>query len=147
MLISPAWAQGSGGFGLEGLGGFLPIILIFVVFYFLLIRPQQKKAKDHRQMIADLRRGDRVVTNGGLIGTIIRVPNESELILEIAEDVKVRVMRGMIAESRAKGRPALSKRSRPEPEPEDYDEDYDEEEGYEEEEEEEKTSSGRSGKK
>lgn len=145
MLISPAWAQGSGGFGLEGLGGFLPIILIFVVFYFLLIRPQQKKAKDHRQMIADLRRGDRVVTNGGLVGTIVRVPNESELILEIAEDVKVRVMRGMIAESRSKGRPALSKKSAREAEPEDYDEDFDEEEEYEEEEE--KASSGKSGRK
>ena len=146
MLISPAWAQGSGGFGLEGLGGFLPIILIFVVFYFLLIRPQQKKAKDHRQMISDLRRGDRVVTNGGLIGTIVRVPNESELILEVAEDVKVRVMRGMIAESRAKGRPALSKKPAREAEPEDYDEDFDEEEEYEEEEEE-KASSGKSGRK
>ena len=146
MLISPAWAQGSGGFGLEGLGGFLPIILIFVVFYFLLIRPQQKKAKDHRQMISDLRRGDRVVTNGGLIGTIVRVPNESELILEIAEDVKVRVMRGMIAESRSKGRPALSKKAPREAEPEDYDEDFDDEEEYEEEEEE-KASSAKSGRK
>ncbi len=98
MLISPAWAQGAGGGGFEGLGAFLPIVLIFVVFYFLLIRPQQKKAKQHREMLGALRRGDKIVTNGGLIGTISRVPNETELILEISDDVRVRVMRSMVAD-------------------------------------------------
>ena len=81
----------------------------FVVFYFLLIRPQQKKAKVHREMLSNLRRGDRIVTNGGLIGTITRVPNETELILEVADGVKVRVLRGMIAESMSKGDPASTK--------------------------------------
>lgn len=105
MLISPAWAQDGGG-GLGGLEGLLPLVLIFVVFYFLLIRPQQKKAKLHREMIAGLRRGDRIVTNGGLVGTIARVPNDNELIVEIADDVKVRVMRGMVSETVARSEPA-----------------------------------------
>ena len=105
MLISPAWAQGAGG-GLDGIGAFLPLILIFVVFYFLLIRPQQKKAKQHRAMLSGLRRGDKIVTNGGLIGTISRVPNETELIVEIADDIKVHVMRGMVAEALSKSEPA-----------------------------------------
>jgi preprotein translocase subunit YajC len=109
MFISPAWAQGAGGGGLDGLGGLLPLVLIFVVFYFLLIRPQQKKAKQHREVLANLRRGDRIVTNGGLIGTITRVPNDGELIVEIADGVKVRVMRGMIAESLSKTDPAPAK--------------------------------------
>ena len=109
MFVSPAWAQGVGGGALDGLGGLLPLVLIFVVFYFLLIRPQQKKAKDHRETLANLRRGDKIVTNGGLIGTITRVPNDAELIVEIAEGVKVRVLRGMIAESLSKSDPAPAK--------------------------------------
>tara|TARA_R110002110_G_scaffold2858_4_gene14379 strand:- start:522 stop:971 length:450 start_codon:yes stop_codon:yes gene_type:complete len=109
MFVSPAWAQGAGGGGLDGLGGLLPLVLIFVVFYFLLIRPQQKKAKEHREVLANLRRGDRIVTNGGLIGTITRVPNDGELIVEIADGVKVRVLRGMVAESLSKSDPAPAK--------------------------------------
>lgn len=106
MLISPAYAQTGGG-GMGGLEPLLPLILIFVVFYFLLIRPQQKKAKQHREMLGNLRRGDRIVTNGGLVGQIVRVPNETELVVEIADNVKVRIMRGMIADLVAKteGRP------------------------------------------
>lgn len=109
MFVSPAWAQGAGGGGLGGMEQLLPLVLIFVVFYFLLIRPQQKKAKVHREMLGNLRRGDRIVTNGGLMGTITRVPNETELIVEIAEGVKVRVLRGMIAESLSKSDPAPAK--------------------------------------
>ena len=109
MFVSPAWAQGAGGGGLGGMEQLLPLVLIFVVFYFLLIRPQQKKAKLHREMLGNLRRGDRIVTNGGLIGSITRVPNESELIVEIADGVKVRVLRGMIAESLSKSDPAPAK--------------------------------------
>jgi len=109
MFISPAWAQGAGGGGLDGLGGLLPLVLIFVVFYFLLIRPQQKKAKEHREVLANLRRGDRIVTNGGLLGTITRVPNDTELMVEIADGVKVRVLRGMVAESLSKSDPAPAK--------------------------------------
>ena len=82
MLVSPAWAQSGGGGGFGGMEQLLPLVLIFVVFYFLLIRPQQKKAKQHREMLGDLRRGDRIVTNGGLVGTITRVPNDAELIVD-----------------------------------------------------------------
>lgn len=109
MLVSPAWAQSGGGGGFGGMEQLLPLVLIFVVFYFLLIRPQQKKAKQHREMLGDLRRGDRIVTNGGLVGTITRVPNDAELIVEIADGVKVRVMRGMIAESMSKSGPVPKK--------------------------------------
>ena len=125
MFVSPAWAQGAGGGGLDGLGGLLPLVLIFVVFYFLLIRPQQKKAKEHRETLANLRRGDKVVTNGGLIGTITRVPNDTELIVEIADGVKVKVLRGMIAESLSKSdpAPAKSKEKDCDQDEDDYDED------------------------
>ncbi|MGB0632354.1 MAG: preprotein translocase subunit YajC [Alphaproteobacteria bacterium] len=129
MFVSPAWAQGAGGGGLGGMEQLLPLVLIFVVFYFLLIRPQQKKAKVHREMLGNLRRGDRIVTNGGLMGTITRVPNETELIVEVADGVKVRVLRGMIAESLSKTEPApaKSKKDKEKDQAED-DQDYDESE-------------------
>lgn len=126
MFVSPAWAQGAGGGGLDGLGGLLPLVLIFVVFYFLLIRPQQKKAKEHREVLANLRRGDRIVTNGGLLGTITRVPNDTELMVEIADGVKVRVLRGMVAESLSKSDPAPAKKSKDKDQDED-EADYEEE--------------------
>ena len=102
MFISPAYAQAAGGGDMGALGSFLPLILIFVVFYFLLIRPQQKKQKAHREMLAALHRGDRIVTAGGLVGTITRVLSDTELTVEIAEGVKVRVMRGMVSDVLAK---------------------------------------------
>ncbi len=126
MFVSPAWAQGAGGGGLDGLGGLLPLVLIFVVFYFLLIRPQQKKAKEHREVLANLRRGDRIVTNGGLLGTITRVPNDTELMVEIADGVKVRVLRGMVAESLSKSDPALAKSKDKGKDSDQDDSDYDE---------------------
>lgn len=131
MLVSPAWAQ-SGGGGFGGMESLLPLVLIFVVFYFLLIRPQQKKAKVHREMLGNLRRGDRIVTNGGLVGNITRVPNDTELIVEIADGVKVRIMRGMIAESMAKSGPVASSKSKGKKKEEVVDDDSAEE--YEEEE-------------
>lgn len=100
MLISPAYAQSLGGSG--ALESLLPLVLIFVVFYFLLIRPQQKKQKQHREMLQALRRGDRVVTAGGIIGQITKVNSETELTLEIAENVRVKVARGMISDILAK---------------------------------------------
>jgi len=103
MFISPAYAQAADG-GMGGFGSLLPLVLIFVVFYFLLIRPQQKKAKEHRAMLGVLRRGDRIVTSGGLIGKITRV-NENELTVEIADDVRVRVVRSMISDVLAKTEP------------------------------------------
>lgn len=82
----------SGGFDFAGL---LPLVLIFVVMYFLIIRPQSKKAKKHQEMIRTLKKGDRVVTNGGIIGTVSKVL-DTELVLEIAKDVEVHVSRPMV---------------------------------------------------
>ena len=104
MFISPAFAQGGGA--AEGFTTLLPLVLIFAVFYFLLIRPQQKKAKVHREMLGAIRRGDRVVTGGGIIGTVTKVVNENEVAVEIAEGIKVRVQRGMISQVMAKVDPA-----------------------------------------
>ena len=101
MLISPALAQ-SGGFAEGGLG-LMPIILVMIIFYFLLIRPQQKRAKQHKEMLSALKRGDKIVTNGGLTGTIIKAVDDSKTIeVEIAKDVKVNVVRTMIADVRDK---------------------------------------------
>ena len=124
MLISPAFAQDGGGLG--GIEPLIPLVLIFVVFYFLLIRPQQKKAKAHREMIAGLRRGDRVVTSGGIVGQVQRVIGDSELSVEIAEGVRVRVMRAMIAALVAKPEPSRAR-------DDDYDDDDDEDDDEEEE--------------
>lgn len=104
MLISPAYAQGFGG--AEGLGPLLPLILIFVVFWFLLIRPQQKKAKEHRELLSQLKRGDQIVTSGGIIGKITKVVSDTELQVEIAEEVRVRVARGMVSEVLSRTEPA-----------------------------------------
>lgn len=81
---------------------FLPLILIFVVFYFLLIRPQQKKMKEHQVMLNSLKRGDKVITSGGIVGTITRMLSDREVQVEIAEGIKVRVVRSMITEVLAK---------------------------------------------
>ena len=98
MFISPAYAQAAGASGGgEAFQAFLPLILIFVVFYFLLIRPQQKKMKQHREMLAAVRRGDKVITCGGIIGTVTKVENDEELTVEIAKDIKVKVQRGTIS--------------------------------------------------
>lgn len=96
MFVTPAFAQEAGGFG--ALGSFVPLILIFVIMYFLLIRPQQKKVKDHRKMVEALRRGDRVVTQGGLIGKVTKVKEENEVEVEVAQGVTVRVVRSTIAQ-------------------------------------------------
>jgi preprotein translocase subunit YajC len=105
MFISPAFAQEAVGSGPSTLTSLLPLVLIFVVFYLLLIRPQQKKMKDHRNMVAALRRGDRVVTGGGLFGTVSKVISDGELQVEIAEGVKVRVVRGTVSEVLSKTEP------------------------------------------
>lgn len=99
-MIDVAYAMapsgGSGGGDLNTLVGFLPMILIFAVFYFLLIRPQQKKAKEHRQFLENLKKGDSVLTQGGLYGKVASISDQI-VILEIADKVKVRVSRGHIA--------------------------------------------------
>lgn len=101
MLISEALAQaaggGGGGMGFGGLGGLLPIVLIFVVFWFLLIRPQQKRMKEHKAMVRALRRGDQVQTGGGIIGSVTKVIDDNVVQVEIAPDVKVKVARSSIS--------------------------------------------------
>jgi preprotein translocase subunit YajC len=110
MLITPAYAQGTGLFDSQSaMVQFLPLILIFVVFYFLLIRPQQKKQKEHRAMLQALRRGDRVVTGGGILGTVNRVVNDDEVVVDIADNVRVRVLRSTITNVLAKPDPAAAR--------------------------------------
>jgi preprotein translocase subunit YajC len=109
MFISTAYAQGTGIFDQNALIQFLPLILIFVVFYFLLIRPQQRKTKDHKAMLDALRRGDRVVTGGGIIGTVSRVDSPEEVTVDIADGVRVRVLRSTITSVLAKPDPAAAR--------------------------------------
>ena len=121
MLISPAYAQAGAAAEPNLLVTFLPLIAIFAIFYFLMIRPQQRKMKLHREMVANLRRGDKVVTAGGFIGTVAKV-HDDELEVEIAKDVKVRVVRGTISEVVNKSQPraekTTAKREEPANEPE-----------------------------
>lgn len=91
---------------MEGIQQFVPLILIFGIMYFLLIRPQQKKVKEHQAMVAGLRRGDQVVTQGGIIGKVVKVREDGELEVEIAEGVKVRVVQSTIATVLSKTEPA-----------------------------------------
>ncbi|MCW9041941.1 MAG: preprotein translocase subunit YajC [Pseudopelagicola sp.] len=91
---------------MDQIGQFLPLILIFGIMYFLLIRPQQKKMKDHQKMVEALRRGDQVVTQGGLIGKVAKVKDDNEIEVELAEGVKVRVVKSTIAQVLSKTEPA-----------------------------------------
>ena len=99
MFISPAYAQDVGAAGAGAMVMQLaPLILIFVVFYFLLIRPQQKRAKEHRTMLAALKRGDRIITAGGILGQVTQVKEDSpEVEIEIAQGVRVKVVRSTIS--------------------------------------------------
>jgi len=106
MFVTPAYAQAAGG-GAGGLiGSMLPLILIFGIMYFLLIRPQQKKVKMHQAMVAGLRRGDQVVTQGGLIGKVTKVKEGGQIEVEIAKEVKVTVIQSTIAQVMSKTEPA-----------------------------------------
>ncbi|EIE52535.1 preprotein translocase subunit YajC [Salipiger aestuarii] len=87
---------------------FVPLILIFGIMYFLLIRPQQKKVKEHQKMVAALRRGDQIVTQGGIIGKVAKVKENNEVDVEIAEGVKVRVVQSTITQVLSKTEPAES---------------------------------------
>ena len=107
MLISPAYAQAAGAAGEPALiTSLMPLLLIFVVFYFLLIRPQQKKAKQHREMVSAVRRGDTVITAGGLVGKVVKVVSDDEVEIEIAKDVKVRAIKATLSDVRGKPEPA-----------------------------------------
>ncbi|OSP56280.1 preprotein translocase subunit YajC [Pseudoruegeria sp. SK021] len=106
MFATPAYAQAAGG-PMGAISSFVPLILIFAIMYFLLIRPQQKKAKEHAKMVAALRRGDQVVTQGGLIGKVVKVKEGgNEVEVELAEGVKVRVVQSTIATVMSKTEPA-----------------------------------------
>ncbi len=116
MLISPAFAQAGQAAEPNMLVTFLPLIAIFAIFYFLMIRPQQKKMKQHKEMVGNLRRGDKIITAGGFIGTVAKV-SDDELDVEIAKDVKVRVVRSTIAEVVNKTQPRAEKSSAKKDEP------------------------------
>jgi preprotein translocase subunit YajC len=105
MFITPAYAQAAPAGGTDMLVSLLPFVAIFVIMYFLILRPQQKRVKQHSEMVTNLRRGDTVVTNGGLIGKITKVIDAHEIEIQIAEGTKIRQVRQMVTEVRAKGEP------------------------------------------
>ena len=106
MLITPAYAQAAGGGDTNSmLMSLLPFALIFVIMYFLILRPQQRRAREQREMIKGARRGDTIVTTGGLIGKITKATDDGEVEVEIAPNVRVRIARSGIGEVRAKGEP------------------------------------------
>lgn len=114
MFVTPAYAQSIlGGSGV--LFDFLPIVLMGVIFYFLLIRPQQQARKRHTAMLAAIARGDNIVTNGGIVGKVTKVVDDSEVEVEIAKETKVRIMRAMIAEVRVKAEPVKAAKAKAEP--------------------------------
>lgn len=107
MFVTPAFAQAAGG-GAAAFTSFVPLILIFVIMYFLLIRPQQKKVKEHKAMVEALRRGDQILTQGGILGKVTKVQEDGIVEVEIAEGVKVKMMRHTVAQVLSKTEPAAS---------------------------------------
>ncbi len=105
MFVTPAYAQDAAG-GAGAFASFIPLILIFAIMWFLLIRPQQKKLKEHRAMVEALRRGDQVVTQGGVVGKVTKVKEDGEAEVEIADGVRVRVLKHTIASVINKTEPA-----------------------------------------
>ena len=106
MFITPAFAQAAGASDPNGmLMSLLPFALIFVIMYFLILRPQQKRAKQHQALIKAVRRGDTVITNGGLIGKVTKVIDDDQIEVEIGDGVRIRQVRSMITDVRAKGEP------------------------------------------
>jgi preprotein translocase subunit YajC len=107
MFISPAYAQAAaGGDANSMLMSLLPFAMIFVIMYFLILRPQQKKVKAHAEMVKNIRRGDTIITNGGLVGKVTKVVDDDQVEMEISDGVKIRQMRQMITGVRTKGEPA-----------------------------------------
>ena len=110
MLITPAYAQAAaGGDANSMLMSLLPFALIFVIMYFLILRPQQKKVKDHQELVKNIRRGDTVITSGGLVGKVTKVVDDDQIEFEISDGVRVRQMRQMISGVHTKGEPAKEK--------------------------------------
>ncbi|ABE62612.1 protein translocase subunit yajC [Nitrobacter hamburgensis X14] len=116
MFITPAFAQAAGAGDTNNLlMSLLPFALIFVIMYFLIIRPQQKKAKEHNELVKNIRRGDIVITTGGLVGKVTKVVDDDQIEFEVADGVRVRQMRQMISIVRAKGEPAKGEPTKGEP--------------------------------
>ena len=105
MFVTPAFAQGNPLGGDSMWMQLLPFVLIFVIMYFLILRPQQKRQKQHADMVKNVRRGDTVVTSGGLVGKVTKVIDDEQVEVELADGVRVRQMRAMLADVRAKGEP------------------------------------------
>lgn len=108
MLVSPAYAQASGAGGGDVFVSLLPLVLIFIVFYFLLIRPQQQKMKQHKAMLEALKKGDQVLTGGGIVGKVTRVDPDGMVMVEIAQGVQVKVVKGTISDVMTKPAPAAN---------------------------------------
>lgn len=108
MLITPAYAQAAaaGGDASSMVMSLLPFALIFVIMYFLILRPQQRKVKEHADLVKNVRRGDTIVTNGGLVGKVTKVVDDDQVEVEISDGVRIRQMRQMISAVRSKGEPA-----------------------------------------
>lgn len=108
MFITPAYAQAAATGAGDFISMILPLVAIMAVFYFLLIRPQQRKMKEHQEMLKRVVKGDTIVTSGGLIGKVVRVIDDNELQVEVGENVRVRLLRSGIADVRSKGEPVKS---------------------------------------
>jgi len=105
-LITPAFAQGATATGGQDIFlQLVPFVLIFVIMWFLIIRPQQRRVREHQEMVKNVRRGDTVVTSGGIIGKVTKVTDDADIEVEIADGVKVKVARAMISDVRTKGEP------------------------------------------
>lgn len=107
LLTTPTFAHANAAGGFDPMS-LLPIVLIFVVFYFLLLRPQQQKAKAHQALLQNLRRGDKVVTAGGIIGSVHKIISENEVIIEAEDQVKLRMVKSMISEVLTKTEPVTT---------------------------------------
>jgi preprotein translocase subunit YajC len=109
MFVTPAYAQAAGAAGTGGIGDIfiqlMPILLLVVIFWFLIFRPQQKRLKAQQAMLSAIRRGDTVVTTGGIVGKVTKAVDGEDLEVEIASGVKVKIVRGMVADVRSKAEP------------------------------------------
>ena len=112
MFVTPAYAQASQIFGGDNMFvQLLPFVLIFVIMYFLILRPQQKRAKEHQQLVKNLRRGDTVITSGGLVGKVTKVVDDEQIEVEVAPGVRVRQVRSMVTGVQAKSEPVKDEAS------------------------------------
>lgn len=114
MFVTPAYAQAAGGgaFGPDMLMSILPFVLIFVVMYFLIIRPQRNQMKKRGEMLNNLRRNDTVITGGGIVAKVTKVIDDSEVEVEIADGIKIRVLRSTIGDVRTRGEPVADNKNK-----------------------------------